>query len=435
MISFTEDKIVQSIASCILDDTDLSELVTRLEPKHFSIQELGQNYEVLLELYSCGELNSYQVKKRLPSVGELDSVLYGDTLSQAIFDIKNEYKRRTLKAVLQNTNSKANSNSEKFDANALLEQLSGQIQEILLDSELSRNFEYNGLIQAEIARFYEANPRVMQGINTGDKKLNYILSGYQRKDFIIIGARPSMGKTAFALFNLIEMALKGVRVGFFSLEMSVESISTRIFAYLANKDSMKVRSGDYTQAEKDEAISEIIKKGDLPIYINDEAGLTPEKMRSIAKLWKAKHQIDIVIIDYLQYMTADKKFNTRNDEVGYISKKCKAVAKELNIPVVALAQLSRANEKRVDKKPMLSDLRDSGNIEQDADVILFLHRPDYYEGKKDIVSELEVIVAKNRNGITGSLTKKYDKSTGRMYAMVAEGETFEQTLSNEEVPF
>jgi len=435
MIAFTEDLIIQSIATAVLDDSDMSELITRLDPKHFSLQEIAEQYETLLELYSSGELNSFQVRKRLPSISDTDIPLYGDSLLQAISDVKNEYKTRMFKSVIQLSNEKANNLEKSKEIDTLIESLNEKLQEILLDNDSERNFIYNSLIQNEIERFYKAEPKKMQGVNTGDRKLNYMLSGYQRKDLIVIGARPSMGKTAFGLFQTIEMALRGVRVGFFSLEMSVEQITTRIFSYLANKDSMKVRSGEFNESEKDEAVKTVIDVGELPIYINDEPSLTPIKMRGIAKLWKAKHQIDVIIIDYLQYMSTDTKFATRNDEVGYISKKCKALAKELNIPIIALAQLSRANEKRQDKKPILSDLRDSGNIEQDADVIMFLHRPDYYEGKSEIVSDLHINIAKNRNGLTGDMIKKYDKATGRMYAVMAAGESNQETIENNNLPF
>jgi len=419
MISFTEEKIIQALASCSLEDSDISTLISKIEAKHFSIHALGMDYEKLLRLYSEGELNQFQVKKLAIAEVEYDYVLYGDMLSQAIFDVKNEYRRRMILSYLQKTNEKVNILVEKVDSEKVINQLAGELQELLLDSD-SKTYAYNEEIQKEIERFYLAQPDILQGIETGDIILNKILQGYQKKDLIIIGARPSVGKTAFALFNIIEMALKGVKVGFFSLEMSKEQIMTRIFAYLSNRDSMKIRSGNFTQDEKDFAVNRVLSVGDLSIYINDEPSLTPEKMMSISKMWKSKFEVDAVFVDYLQLMTTDRKFDTRTNEVGYVSNKLKAMAKHLDIPVIALAQLSRANEKRKETRPILSDLRDSGNIEQDADVVILLHREDYQNQTKGVVSTLNVIVAKNRQGITGMVDKKYDKSTGKMYEIVTQ---------------
>ena len=421
MIALIEDQIINSFASCTLEDEDIARIISTLEPKHFSIFDSGERFEKLVQLYSEGELNQYNVKKHIEYIDADLYVLYGDELTQAIFDVKNDYKRRTIKEFIISTNDKINEDSKNVDSNKVINELTAKLQELLLESD-SKTYTYSEEMQKEIARFYSANPKELQGVNTGDAKLNFLLQGYQRKDLIIIGARPSMGKTAFVLFNIIEMALKGIPVGFFSLEMSKEQIMTRIFAYLANKDSMKIRSGDLPESEKIESINKVMDVGNLPIYINDEPALTNEKMQGIATMWKSKYDIQAVFVDYLGLMSTSQNFQNRTNEIGFISSRLKVMAKKIDVPVISLSQLSRANEKRQEKKPILSDLRDSGNIEQDADVVIFLHRDDYHEGKKDIVSELQVIIAKNRNGVTGEVTKKYDKATGRMYAIMANDE-------------
>ena len=243
------------------------------------------------------------------------------------------------------------------------------------------------------------------GISTGFADLDFKTAGLQPSDFILIAARPSMGKTAFALNIAAHAALSdNVPVVIFSLEMSKEQLTRRLFSMEAKVDASKLRTGDLQDNEWEDLIEGADRVARSPLIIDDSSGLTIGEVRSKCRKYKMEHNIGLVMIDYLQLMTGDSgKNENRQNEVAAISRSLKAMARELNVPVVALAQLSREVEKRDDKHPMLSDLRESGSIEQDADVVMFIYREEYYQrdtGRKNLA---EIMIAKQRNGPTGSI--------------------------------
>ena len=248
------------------------------------------------------------------------------------------------------------------------------------------------------------NKGTVTGIPTGFIDLDYKTSGFQPSDLILIAARPSMGKTAFVLNVAQHMAFKeGKTVAIFSLEMSKEQLVNRLFSLESKVDSQALRTGNLTDEDWAKLIEGAAVVGKSNLIIDDTPGISIAELRSKCRKFKLEHDLGIIIIDYLQLMSGGKHSESRQQEISEISRSLKAVARELNVPVVALSQLSRAVEQRPDHRPMLSDLRESGAIEQDADVVMFLNRHEYYNKHTDKTYIAEVIIAKQRNGPIGTV--------------------------------
>ncbi len=246
----------------------------------------------------------------------------------------------------------------------------------------------------------------LSGLSTGYPRLNNITSGLQKSDLIILAARPSMGKTAFALNIARNVALEERKpVAIFSLEMSNEQLSMRLLTSEARIDSNRLRTGFISQEDWQNATDAAVMLNDLPIFIDDTPNITAMEIRAKArKLYQKHNDIGLIIIDYLQLMKPPFRSERRDLEIAEISRSLKALAKELDIPIIALSQLNRMLEQRSDKRPMLSDLRESGALEQDADIVAFIYRDEVYNKEPDNPKKgtAEIIVAKNRNGATGT---------------------------------
>jgi replicative DNA helicase len=257
--------------------------------------------------------------------------------------------------------------------------------------------------------------KAITGVPSGFTDLDAMTSGFQPSELVIVAARPSMGKTAFCLNVASNAALEGQGVAIFSLEMSKEALVHRMLTAMARVDSQRVRQGslrdfDFTQLARAAGILQ-----SCPIWIDDTPALTLLEMRSKARRLKAENDIRMVVVDYLQLMRSPDYSENRVQEISDISRSLKALARELEIPVVALSQLSRASEQRGgERKPILSDLRDSGAIEQDADLVLFIHRPEYYDREDESKRGLaEVMLSKNRNGPTGDVQLRFSREYTR----------------------
>ena len=260
----------------------------------------------------------------------------------------------------------------------------------------------NAIEKIEIASRTKGN---VTGIATGFKDLDYQTSGFQPSDLILIAARPSMGKTAFVLNIAQYMAFRsGETVAIFSLEMSKEQLVNRLFAMESRVDAQALRTGSLNDDEWDRLVEGVNTVGRSKLIIDDTPGISIGEMRTKCRKYKLEHGLKLVIIDYLQLMSGSgKSSDNRQQEISEISRSLKAMARELEAPVIALSQLSRAVESRADHRPMLSDLRESGAIEQDADVVMFLYRDDYYNKDSTAKNVAEVIVAKQRNGPIGTV--------------------------------
>ncbi len=248
------------------------------------------------------------------------------------------------------------------------------------------------------------NKGVVTGIPTGFMDLDYRLAGMQPSDLILIAARPSMGKTAFVLNIAQYVAFKqDMTVAIFSLEMSKEQLVNRLFALESKVDSQHIRTGNLSDQEWEKLIESAGIIGKSRLIIDDTPGITISELRSKCRKYRLEHDLKLVIIDYLQLMSGSGRMDSRQQEISDISRSLKALARELEVPVVALSQLSRAVEQRPEHRPMLSDLRESGAIEQDADVVMFIYRDDYYNKDTELKGVAEILIAKQRNGPIGTV--------------------------------
>ncbi|RGU94513.1 replicative DNA helicase [Clostridium sp. AF15-17LB] len=250
------------------------------------------------------------------------------------------------------------------------------------------------------------NKGTVTGIPTGFMDLDYKLSGLQPSDLVLVAARPSMGKTAFVLNIAQYIAFKKEKgVAIFSLEMSKEQLVNRLFSLESQVDAQALRTGNMKDSDWEKLIEGAGIIGQSNLIIDDTPGISVSELRSKCRKYKLEHGLDVVIIDYLQLMTGSvgKSSESRQQEISEISRSLKALARELSVPVIALSQLSRAVESRPDKRPMLSDLRESGAIEQDADVVMFIYRDEYYNKDSEYKRQAEIIIAKQRNGPVGTV--------------------------------
>lgn len=271
------------------------------------------------------------------------------------------------------------------------------------------------LVKLSLKRLEElyATQGAVTGVPTGFTELDEMLSGLQPGELSILAARPSMGKTALSLNIACHAAfVEKKSVAYFSVEMPKEILMMRILGIESGVSLSNIRTGRLDEKTWPAIINTAAKIADSNFYIDDTTGISPFEIRSKARKLKSKGGLDLIMIDYLQLMGMRQKFDSREREVAEISKGLKALAKELKIPVLALAQLNRGVEGRADRRPMLSDLRESGSIEQDADVIMMIFREDYYE-KENPTGAAEIIVGKQRNGPTGTVPLRWDPYTGR----------------------
>lgn len=264
-----------------------------------------------------------------------------------------------------------------------------------------RQVVMNAIEKIELAA---KNKGAVTGIATGFIDLDYRTAGMQPSDLVLIAARPSMGKTAFVLNIAQNVAFKANQtVAVFSLEMSKEQLVNRLFSLESRVDAQHLRTGSLSDAEWEKLIESAGVIGKSNLIIDDTPGISIAELRSKCRKYKLEHDLKMIIIDYLQLMSGSGRSDSRQQEISDISRSLKSLARELSVPVIALSQLSRAVEQRPDHRPMLSDLRESGAIEQDADVVMFIYRDDYYNKDTDMKGIAEIIIAKQRNGPIGTV--------------------------------
>lgn len=252
------------------------------------------------------------------------------------------------------------------------------------------------------------------GLRTGFTQLDRMTAGLQKSDLIILAARPSMGKTAFSLSIAQNVALReGKGVAYFNLEMDRHQLVHRMICAESQIDSQRIRTGYIEEGDWEPIGKAVAALGNAPIYIDDTPGISILELRSKARRLKAEKSIDLLIVDYLQLITSRNRNENRQQEIAYITRQLKELARELEVPIIALAQLSRQVEQRQDKKPNLSDLRESGEIEQTADIVGFLYREDYYNPETENKNIMDIIIGKHRNGPTGVVKLLFLKNIGR----------------------
>ena len=263
----------------------------------------------------------------------------------------------------------------------------------------------------EIINAAMASKEKYSGVESGFSDLDAVTTGFQPSDLILIAARPSMGKTAFALNVALQASMKGNSVAMFSLEMSKEQLGHRLISTKTRIDSLRLRRGELSDSELADTVDAMSSLSELNFFIDDTPGISVMEVRSKARRLKNEHGLNLILIDYLQLMQGreSRTVDSRQQEISDISRSLKSLARELKVPVIALSQLSRGVELRAEKRPQLSDLRESGSLEQDADIVMFLYREEYYDRETENNNLAELIIAKNRNGPTTSVTLQFQK--------------------------
>jgi replicative DNA helicase len=413
----------QSVLGAILLDSSCLDRVAQIlpRPEYFYQTNNSLIYATMLEMFTVGQpvdfVTVLEKLKENESFDETNGKAYLLQLAQLVPSISNvesyaaivrdKYDVRTLITTARDIIEEASEGTA--DASTLLDSAEQRIFDIRrgknmqglqrIDEIIVQTFDRLDLLNSPDADLYK-------GVPTGIKELDDTITGLNRSDFILLGARPGMGKTSFALNIARHAAVKAnKRVAFFSLEMSKEQLASRLLSTEAMVGGTKLRTGKLS----DDEWIRIIEAGDIlsktQLYFDDNPTITVPEMK--AKLRRLK-DVDLVIIDYLQLMNASTRIDNRVQEISQITRNIKIMAKELNVPVLALSQLARDSEKRTNHRPVLSDLRDSGSIEQDADIVLFLYREDYYQdsetpGENGDKNSGECIVAKNRHGETKTI--------------------------------
>ena len=315
-------------------------------------------------------------------------------------------EKSVLRRLIRSANDIA---ADSFEGKEKLEEILNKAEERIFNIIQNRRTSDLVLIKSlispaldSIARAYGQHGAVT-GLPSGFIDLDHMTAGFQPSDLILVAARPSMGKSSFVLNITQYAAVKEKKsVAFFSLEMSKEQLTSRMISAEAMIDAQKIRNGNLENTDFERLLNGASVLGEARIFIDDTPGISVADLRAKCRKLKLTHGLDLIIIDYLQLMTGSARSESRQQEISEISRSLKAIAREMQAPVIALSQLSRAVESRADHRPMLSDLRESGAIEQDADVVMFLFREEYYNATPENKGQAEVIIAKQRNGPTGS---------------------------------
>ena len=414
------------LSAMMLNDGEvISEVAPILRAEDFYREEHRCIYRAMLQVYSRGTPpDVLLIEDELRRTGELQKVRrdylfalidYEFTTTRAVLQAKTIKEKARLRRLIQACEEIIyDSGEEQKSVKEILEDAERKIFAIALKAA-KRIESINTIIEKAFDSVISRaeHPDEITGVQTKLIGLDRVLNGLQKSDLIILAARPSMGKTALALNIATNAAKSGATVAIFSLEMSKGQIAERLMSTLSGVNSQNMKTGNLTDTEMRELINAVEEIAGLRLHIDDTPGISLLEMRS--KLRRLAHEtgLDLIVIDYIQLMQGGRAEN-RQQEISEISRSLKALAREMDVPILALSQLSRSVELRADKKPQLSDLRESGSLEQDADIVMFLYRDEYYnrddENNKNIA---ELIIAKNRNGPTTSIGLQFTKEIMR----------------------
>lgn len=410
----------QAVLGSMLTDKDaVIAAMETLKPESFYREDDKLVYEAMQNLFNRAEpIDIITLKSELQTMSKLEQVggigylanLPGKSPTSANVQkyINIVEEKSTLRRLIKTANELIDLGySEDVDVEDIMDEAERRIFDITQDKKQKGYSSIKDVLVESFMKLEELYNRKghITGVPTGFIDLDYKTAGLHGSELILIAARPAMGKTAFALNLAANAALRGnTPVAIFSLEMSKDQLANRMLCSEAMVDSNKVRTGKLEDEDWVKLASNIGPLSESGMIIDDTPGITVNDIRTKCRKWKAEKDIGLVIIDYLQLITgSSKKSESREQEIGKISRSLKILAKELNVPVIALSQLSRAVEQRTDHRPMLSDLRESGSIEQDADIVMFLYRDEVYDKESKKKGIAEVIIAKQRGGSTGTV--------------------------------
>lgn len=411
------------LSACMLQNGEIIPAVSEiLTADDFYRPENKVIFTALLKVYETGNVDALTVIEELRRVGKIEQVTrvyifdlvdYEFTIRRAVGYAKEIREKSQLRQLIRLGEELADRAQRAVEP---VEELLATAEKKLLaaSNQSSQNMEAIEPIALRTLKHLGEvkNGGGLLGVSTGFIDLNYQTGGFRNSDLIILAARPSMGKTALAL-NMALEASKYVETAIFSLEMSKEQLTQRLFSSISGVDARRIVNADLQNSDFQPLLEAAEILSQRKLFIDDTAGLTLAEIRARARARRLKHEqgLGLIVIDYIQLMQGSKEFRgNRVQEVSEISRGLKALARELNIPILALSQLSRSVEMRAEKKPQLSDLRESGSLEQDADIVMFLYREEYYNQEDFTVEGLaELIIAKNRNGATGKIDLQFEK--------------------------
>ncbi|MGB4388768.1 MAG: replicative DNA helicase [Caldicoprobacterales bacterium] len=406
------------LGSMLLDNEAVVAALEELEGQDFYLEAHKEIFETILDIYDRGNpVDLVTVIEGLKQRGSLEAVggsIYVSDLSVSVpstanvgYYIKIIEEKSILRKLIKASNEIIRDSYEASeDLDIIIDSAEKKIFDIS-QRKNARSFEQVKTILLETYNKIEElskNKGKIVGVETGFRDFDLRTSGLNASDFILVAARPSMGKSSFAV-NIAQYAAvhNQVPVAIFSLEMSKDQLVQRMLSSEANVELQKIRSGDLDEGDWLRLVQAAEPLSNAPIFIDDTPAITAMEIRSKARRLKLEHGLGLIVIDYLQLMAGRGRYESRQQEVSEISRSLKALARELDVPVIALSQLSRAPEARQDHRPMLSDLRESGAIEQDADIVIFLYRDEYYNPETEKKNIAEAIIAKQRNGPTGTV--------------------------------
>lgn len=412
------------IGAMLLDKEAVNTALEILKPEDFYKEVNQEIFKAIISLYNRNEpvdlvTLSEELRKRqtLESVG---GISYLADLSISVVSAANtKYyceivkEKSILRRLIKSSDEIMSlAYQDNKEVNLILEKAEKDIFDITQGVHNKGFYPINEVLLRSFSQIEEraAKKGELTGLTTGFTDVDLKLSGLQKSDLILLAARPSMGKTALGINIATNAAIKGgANVAIFSLEMSKEQLAQRIISSTAHVDLQKIISGNLSEDEWIQVVNSMAPLSKMNIFIDDTAGISLMEMKAKCRRMKIEKGIDLIVIDYLQLVETDSKAENRQQEISAISRGLKAIAKEMECPVLALSQLSRAPELRSDHRPILSDLRESGAIEQDADVVLFLYRDDYYNEDSEKKNIGEIIIAKHRNGPTGKVELAFKK--------------------------
>ena len=407
------------IGSMLTDKEAVSAAIEVLKPEDFYREDNRIIFEAILSLYGRSEpIDIITLKSELSSMGKFEAVGGLEYIAElpdkvpTTANVEQYIKIVEEKSVLRNLIKTANEiitlgYDQTQEVDSIIDGAEKKIFEVMQKKNQKGYTPIKDILVetfTELEQLYNQKQRIT-GIPTGFSDLDFRTSGLHNSDLILVAARPAMGKSAFALNIATNAAVRAkVPVAIFSLEMSKEQMTSRILCSEAMVDSNKVRTGKIDDEEWGKLAAASGELSEANIYIDDTPGISIMEIRAKCRKMKIEKNIGLVVIDYLQLVQGSgKRGSSREQEIAEISRSLKILAKEINVPVIALSQLSRAPEQRPDHRPMLSDLRESGSIEQDADIVMFFYRDDYYNEDSEKKNIAEVILAKHRAGSTGTV--------------------------------
>ncbi|NLY09466.1 MAG: replicative DNA helicase [Tissierellia bacterium] len=406
------------LGAMLLDSEAINTAVEQLKIEDFYRQAHGKIFEAMVRLYSRGEpvdmLLVIEELRRMDMLEAVGGLSYIASLSGMVLSISNISRyckvvreKATLRHLIKGSDEIMNACFKDEDP---VDNVVERAEQIVFNiSQHAHSTELTPISDVLVSNYATMEARAGQkgsltGVTTGFRDLDRMISGLQKSDLILLAARPSMGKTALMLNMASNAAIKGeAKVAIFSLEMSKEQLVQRLISAISHVDLQSIITADLEPNQWEDIVRTITALQQTDIYIDDTAGITPTELKAKCRRMKAQHGLDLIVLDYLQLMETDGRSENRQQEITKISRQLKGIAKELNVPLIALSQLSRAPEQRADHRPIMSDLRESGAIEQDADIVMMLFRDEVYNKETAVPGIAELIITKHRNGPIGTV--------------------------------